>query len=113
MEISFKTKQLEKDLNSKQRLVKKYGSSRASFIMRRMIVLKNSNTLSDVPHLPPERCHQLSGDRNEQFAVNIKDQWRIVFTPCHEPIPRKADDGGIDLSKITKIQIIWIGDYHE
>lgn len=112
MEISFKTKQLKKDLNSAKRLTKRYGDIRARHIMRRMKVLSASTTLADVPHQPPERCHQLSGDRNEQFGVIIKDQWRIVFRVNHEPLPRKEDDG-IDLTKITKITITWIGDYHD
>jgi proteic killer suppression protein len=112
MEISFKTNQLEKDLNSAKRLRKKYGDARARYIMRRMKILAASPTLAEVPHQPPERCHQLTGDRNEQFGVTIKDQWRIVFRVNHEPIPRK-EDNGIDLSKITKITITWIGDYHD
>ncbi len=80
--------------------------------MRRMKVLAAVNALLDVPHQPPERCHQLIGDRDEQFTVAIKNEWRIVFKPKHEPIPRKKD-GGIDLSKITTIEILWIGDYHD
>ena len=112
MEISFKTNQLEKDLNSAKKLRKKYGDVRARYLMRRMKVLAASTTLAEVPHQPPERCHQLSGDRDEQFGVTIKDQWRIVFKVNHEPIPRK-EDNGIDLGKITKITITWIGDYHD
>jgi plasmid maintenance system killer protein len=112
MEISFKTNRLKKDLDSKNGVEKKYGS-RARYIMRRMAVLHNANNLSDVPRLPPEKCHQLTNDRDEQFAVTIKDQWRIVFIPDHDPIPRKEDNEGIDLSNVTKIKIIWIGDYHE
>lgn len=111
MEITFKTKQLSKEINSAKRLVKKYGSTRARYIMRRMKVLAAAPTLADVPHHPPERCHQLTADRDGQFAVIIKDQWRIVFEPNHEPIPRK-EDAGIDLNEITKITITWIGDYH-
>lgn len=79
--------------------------------MRRMKVLASAPTLADVPHQPPERRHQLSADRDEQFAVIIKNQWRIVFEPNHNPVPRKADSG-IDLNQITKIMITWIGDYH-
>lgn len=112
MKINFKTKRMEKDLNSSKRLTKKYGSKRVRFIMRRMKVLAAANSLADVPRRPPERCHQLSGDRDEQFAVVIKDQWRLVFVPKHESIPRK-EDGGIELSQITTIEVIWIGDYHE
>ena len=112
MNIVFKTKRIEKDLNFSKRLIKKYGSKITRFIMRRMKVLAAANSLADVPRQPPERCHQLSGDRDEQFAVVIKDQWRLVFVPNHESIPRK-EDGGIELSQITAIKIIWIGDYHE
>ena len=112
MNIVFKTKRIEKDLNFSKRLTKRYGSERARFIMRRMKVLAAANSLADVPRQPPERCHQLSGDRDEQFAVVIKDQWRLIFVPRHEPIPRKKD-GGIELSQITTIEIMWIGDYHE
>lgn len=106
----FQTKQLEKTLNSAKKLTQKYGD-RAQYIMRRMKVLSASPALANVPRQPPDRCHQLSGDRNEEFAVVIKDQWRIIFKPNHEHIPRK-EDNGIDLTKITKILIIWIGDYH-
>ncbi len=112
MDISFKTNQLEKDLNSAKRLRKKYGDIRAKYIMRRMKVLSASPTLVDVPHQPPERCHQLCGDKNEQFGVVVKDQWRIIFRVNHEPIPRK-EDNSINLTKITKITITWIGDYHD
>lgn len=111
MEITFKTKQLSKEINSAKRLVKKYESTRAQYIMRRMKVLAAAPTFADVPHHPPERCHQLTADRDGQFAVIIKNQWRIVFEPNHESIPRK-EDAGIDLNEITKITITWIGDYH-
>lgn len=113
MEISFKTKKLEKILNSEKKITIEYGSKRGRAIMRRMKVLKNANTLADVPHLPPERCHQLKENRDEEYAVVITNQWRIVFVPNHDPIPRKEGDNGIDLTKVTKIQITWIGDYHE
>jgi len=74
MEITFKTKQLCKDINSAKRLAKKYGSTRSRYIMRRMKILATAPTLADVPHHPPERCHQLTADRDEQFAVIIRDQ---------------------------------------
>ncbi len=112
MEIEFKTKQLCKDCNSAKQLTKKYGDERARYIMRRMKVLAAAPTLADVPRQPPDRCHQLTGDRKEDFAIVIKDQWRIVFEPNHDPVPRKEDDG-IDLNRVTKIKITWIGDYHD
>jgi len=77
-----------------------------------MYVLESANTLADVPYQPPERCHQLIGKKDEQFAVVVKDGLRIVFRPKHKPMPRKKDKG-MDLSKITQIEILCIGDYHD
>lgn len=83
----------------------------AKVIMMRMAVLRNARHLSMVPTTPPDRRHQLSGDRDEQFAVDIVHPHRLVFKPNHEPLPRK-DDGGIDTEQVTAITILDVIDYH-
>ena len=40
--------------------------------------------------------------RDEQFAVDIKGQWRLIFVVANDPIPRKADKG-IDRARVTEI----------
>ena len=91
-------------------MAKAYGD-RATKIQMRLGVLKQAAHLGDVPKAPPERCHQLTADRDEAFAVVVKDQWRLVFVPNHDPIPRKAD-GGIDEERVTAIEIQGVIDYH-
>lgn len=68
-------------------------------------------TLAEISHLPPPRCHELEGQRAGQFAVDIDKNYRLIFTPDHDPVPRK-DDGGIDLAQVTEITILEITDYH-
>lgn len=111
MEIDFKNAKLKKVFNSEATLLKEYGQRRGRLIMRRRAVLEAAPTLAEVPHDSPERCHQLKGSLDEYFAVDLDGLCRLVFLPNHDPVPRK-DDKGIDLSKITRIMIMDVGDYH-
>lgn len=111
MDIAFRTRKLEKTFNSAGELQKAYGARIAKAIMIRLAVLKAARTLDLVPTTPPDRRHQLRGDRDEQFAVDLVHPRRLVFEPNHDPLPRK-DDGGIDVEQVTAITIIDVVDYH-
>jgi proteic killer suppression protein len=113
MDIAFSTPKLRKIFNAEKELVREYGPEQARIIMRRMSVLRAANNLEEVSPLPPERRHELSGDRNGQFAVDLKQPSRLIFKPNHEPVPLK-DDGGYYLRQITAITIMGIAkDYHQ
>lgn len=111
MEIVFRTTRLAKTFNSASALQAAYGGRIAPVIMKRLAVLKNARTLLLVPTSRPERRHQLSGGRSEQYAVDLVHPHRLVFTPNHEPLPRRAD-GGVDTDQVTAITIIEVVDYH-
>ncbi len=111
MEIVFRATRLAKMFNSARDLQAKYGLDMARAIMKRLAVLKNARTLSEVPTDKPERRHQLSGRRSGQYAVDLVHPCRLVFKPDHEPLPRRAD-GGVDTDQVTAITIIEIVDYH-
>jgi len=110
MEIEFSSKKMEATFNSGKLLQKEYGQL-APTIMRRMTVLRDSISLSMVPILPPDKCHELHEDRAGCFAVWLKHPYRLVFEPCARPIPVKAD-GGHDLEAIKAIRILEVVDYH-
>jgi len=109
--ITFKTKRLEKTFNSRKLLIRKYGDQNAEYIIRRMAVLRASNSLEEVPTEKPIKCHKLKGKREDQFALNLKEPYRLVFEPDYNSIPRK-EDGGINLEAIIKIKILSVEDYH-
>ena len=53
------------------------------------------------------RLHQLSGNRVEQFAVDLngmRNPERLIIEIANNPIPRLPDNG-IDLSLVTEIEI--------
>ena len=75
MEILFRTRKMQKRMNSKAELVREYGRENARIIMRRMMVLCAAECLADVPQRPPERCHLLSGNRKVQYAVDAKQPY--------------------------------------
>ena len=111
MEIAFRTRRLERTFNATDALQKTYGARTAKVIMMRMAVLRAARNLGLVPTTPPDRRHQLSGDRDERFAVDLVHPHRLVFEANHEPVPRK-DDGGIDTQQVTAITILDVVDYH-
>lgn len=108
MRVEFATTKLMKTLE--REMEKRYGQL-AKPLKRRLGVLQRARNLADVPTVPPERCHQLSQDRDEQFAVDLKHPHRLVFEVADYPVPRKADNG-IDLAAVTAIRVVDVVDYH-
>lgn len=111
MDITFKNKRLMDVFNSSKELSKEYGAQNAKYIRRRMAVLDSAPTLAEVSHRPPERRHELNGKRKGEFAVDVKQPYRLTFLPSHNPVPVK-EDGGINLDLITAIEIQGVEDYH-
>ena len=111
MDISFRTRKLQKVFEKPGELKRSYGVRNESALKARLIVLYKAANLSRVPTIPPERRHQLKGKRKEQFAVDLVHPHRLIFEPDHEPVPLK-NDGGIDLEQVTAITILEVLDYH-
>ena len=80
-------------------------------IQMRLAVLRNAQSLSQVPSTPPDRRHMLRGDRIGQYAVDLVHPNRLIFEPNHDPIPRLSD-GGVHLEEVTSITILEVVDYH-
>ena len=73
--------------------------------------LKSFDTLADISHLPPARCHELTGDRAGQLSVDLVHPHRLIFIPDHDPVPEKPD-GGLDRAKVTKVLVLEVCDPH-
>lgn len=111
MKIAFRTRKLQKVFNKADALKRAYGEGMAKVIMARMAVLKAACNLGLVPTTPPDRRHQLAGNRAGQFAVDLVHPRRLVFAADHDPVPRK-DDGGIDTERVTAVTILEVADCH-
>ena len=110
MNISFATTKLERQLTSEREMQKAYGHVIGALKLR-ISELWAVARLADVPHSPPPRRHQLTGDWAGHFAVSLTKNYRLIFKPDHDPVPT-LPDGGFDLNAITAVMIVKIEDYH-
>ncbi|HEY3342661.1 MAG TPA: type II toxin-antitoxin system RelE/ParE family toxin, partial [Anaerolineae bacterium] len=102
MDITFASKQLEKDCNADKRLIRAYGAENAQRIRRRLDEMRAAPSLEYLRTLPQCECHELTGDRKGQFSVSVKHPYRLIFVPAHHPIPQK-ESGGTDWTAVTAV----------
>lgn len=112
MDIIFKSKKLEKQCNDFRLLVRQHGQARARKLRQRLDDLLAASSLAEVSKLPPARCHELVGDRAGQLSIDLDHPYRLILIPANDPTPLK-EDGGLDWSKVTAIEIQGIEDTHE
>jgi plasmid maintenance system killer protein len=110
LEISYKSRKLEKQLTDPKELTKSFGQF-ARKVNQRLKDLSDADNLAIMRAIPAARCHELAGDRKGALAVVVSGNFRMIFEPLHDPLPRK-DDGGLNWEEVTKIQINEIEDYH-
>lgn len=110
MNITFASRRLQRQMRSEREMAKAFGA-RAAILKRRLALLMAVECLADVPSGPPERRHLLKGARAGCFSVDLGRNWRLVFRPANEPLPL-LPDGGLNLEKVTAIEIVEVVDYH-
>ena len=74
--------------------------------------LADLQAAAHVAELPAGRPHPLKGNRAGQFALSLHGGKRLVFEPNHNPVPQ-LPNGGVAWIQVTRINIVFIGDYHD
>jgi proteic killer suppression protein len=110
VKINFKSKKLKKQLTIPKEMAKAFGQM-AKMINQRMKELKAADNLEVMRSIPAAKCHELTQNRKGQLAVKVSGNYRLIFIPDHDPVPSN-DDGGMDWTSITIIEVIEIDDYH-
>jgi len=88
LEIKFRSRKLEKAFRSKKERVSRWGEAVAEKFILRIQVLQAILCLEDLRQFSFLRFHSLKGSRKGQYAVDIHDRWRLVFTL------QEDEDGG-------------------
>lgn len=83
----------------------------AKKINQRISQLQAADNLEVMKTLPGARCHELTGNYKGCLAVDVSGNYRLIFRPDNDPLPRK-EDGGLDWIQVTIIEIQEISDYH-
>jgi plasmid maintenance system killer protein len=111
MEITFKSKKLQKICSSEKSLVIAYGQNCARKISSRLDDLQASPTLEAFKVLPG-RCHELIGDRKGLLSLDVEHPLRLIFEPANENV-KMREHGGLDWSSVSAVEIIDIEDTHD
>jgi plasmid maintenance system killer protein len=84
-------------------------------IKLRLAALQAAESLADLwpPKSPPERCHELKGDRAGVFSVDLKHPYRMLFKPSPDEVSRSAGEERGRWRGITSIEVIGVEDTHE
>lgn len=95
MEIYFRDKKLQRLVEDERLLVKTLGKIRSNILLRRLDDMAVANSVTLLKSLPG-RFHELTGNRNGQWACDLDHPYRLVF----------------EVEGETTVNIIEIIDYH-
>jgi proteic killer suppression protein len=107
MEISFADDRLQKRCESQKELRRAYGDQCAKKVMTRLADLTAAATLQEFRSLPG-RCHELAGDRDGQFGLDLAGGKRLVIEPTSAPASTEGDPW----AAIDAIRVVETVDYH-
>ena len=96
MEISFKSKKIERICTDFGEASRQHGRDMATIIHQRVKELRATDSVDTIIHFGIGRCHQLKGKRNDQFALDLRHPYRLIFKP----------------DSLTTVRILEIVDYH-
>lgn len=80
MDVRFRTRKLQNHYERSGEAVKAYGEPVARKYIQRVNIIKAASDIEELKQLPALRCHQLKGERLGQWAVNLTEYRRLIFT---------------------------------
>jgi len=80
VEVTFRTRKLEREYREHARAVKAYGVEVARRYIHRINIIKQAHDIEELMALPALRCHALKGPRRGQYAVKLTGFYRLIFT---------------------------------
>ena len=110
IEILFLNADLQRLCEEQKIAVRKLGPDSARKLRARLADLRAAAAVSS---LVPGHPHPLKGDRAGQFAVSLAGGARLVFEPANDPVPIVARDGSVDWTRVTRVRVVFVGDYHD
>nr|WP_277612546.1 type II toxin-antitoxin system RelE/ParE family toxin [Veillonella intestinalis] len=99
MDVTYRTKKLEKVCTEGKEAKKTYGEEMSAKIFQRIKELKHSDNVETLIKFSVGRCHSLKGQLEGHYAMDLIHPYRLVF--------RKHEE------KLDVVIIISIEDYHK
>jgi len=80
VKVSFRTGKLQRAYEESDRAIRAYGPEVGRRYVLRINIIKAARSLDDLKAQRPLRCHELQGTRAGQWAINLTDRYRLIFT---------------------------------
>ena len=109
MYIEFKSSKLKRQCEQIVKGSRAWGGQVALKVVQRLNALKAAQSLEELSHLPPLRCHALRGNRQGQYAMDLGPRHRLVFKPLEES-RQVSSDPAVPLER--GVRILEVTDYH-
>jgi proteic killer suppression protein len=110
MQITYKTRKLQKALTDPAILQKTFGTN-ARRVAQRMAQLEAAQHLGMILAQPALECHPLKGGRTGEWALSVSGNVRLVFI-VDAASPTAKNNDPMDPESVTNIHILEITDYH-
>lgn len=98
MDITYKNRRIEKECTDAKVSDKRYGKEMSVRIQMRIDQIQSADNVEELILFRIGRCHQLTGDRKGQYAMDLIQPYRLIFE-------KHGDE--IQIAHITEIV-----DYH-
>lgn len=98
LQLTYKSKRIEKACTDFQEAEKQYGTQIAEALHLRLEQISAADSVELLVRFAVGKCHPLTGDRKEQYAMFLTKNWRLIFEKVN---------GSIHVVKIMEIV-----DYH-
>ena len=80
MIVDYKSKKIKKICTDFSSAKKEHGNELALKIFQRIEQISASNSIDELISFNIGRCHALSGDRSGQYAMDLGNPFRLVFS---------------------------------
>jgi plasmid maintenance system killer protein len=114
MEVSAGDNKLRTAIEDQAACKRQYGMDMSKKIALRIAALQAAESLADFwpPKSGPERCHELKGEREGTFSVDLKHPYRLLFKSTTPENASSFSDDRQRWRSITAIEILEIEDTH-
>ncbi|MBD3409821.1 MAG: plasmid maintenance system killer [Ignavibacteriales bacterium] len=81
MLVKFRSKKWRNIYDNRHKGDRELGEQVARKYHQRVSILEEVDSINKLCLQHPNlHCHKLTGDRKGQWALNLKDQWRLIFS---------------------------------
>jgi plasmid maintenance system killer protein len=114
MDIYVRDNKLKAALEDEAICKRRYGMDMTKKLTLRLAALRAAESLADFwpPMSGPERCHELKGELEGTFSIDVKQPYRLLFMPIEAQANKDRSDAQQRWRSITSIDILRIEDTH-